>query len=112
MLRFWVLLICVLFMESVLHKWVLAFQLFCWLPFPTAFSGSIYSISLFILFILKKEVVYIYVCNYCVGDVVEGIRGDGKVRAVNLGGWLVIEGWIKPSLFDGIPNGDMLVNFS
>jgi hypothetical protein len=32
-----------------------------------------------------------------------------KVRAVNLGGWLVVEGWIKPSLFDGIPNGDMLV---
>jgi hypothetical protein len=32
-----------------------------------------------------------------------------KVRAVNLGGWLVVEGWIKPALFDGIPNGDMLV---
>jgi hypothetical protein len=32
-----------------------------------------------------------------------------KVRAVNLGGWLVVEGWIKPSLFDGIPNEDMLV---
>ncbi|KAL6661259.1 hypothetical protein ACP70R_000643 [Stipagrostis hirtigluma subsp. patula] len=31
-----------------------------------------------------------------------------KIRAVNLGGWLVVEGWIKPSLFDGIPNGDML----
>lgn len=31
-----------------------------------------------------------------------------KVRAVNLGGWLVVEGWIKPSLFDGIPNRDML----
>ncbi|GAB2260302.1 hypothetical protein Droror1_Dr00011157 [Drosera rotundifolia] len=39
---------------------------------------------------------------------VEGIRGDAKVRGVNLGGWLVVEGWIKPSLFDGIPNGDML----
>lgn len=45
---------------------------------------------------------------------VEGIHGDGKVRGVNLGGWLVVEGWIKPSLFDDIPNGDMLVslNFS
>lgn len=32
-----------------------------------------------------------------------------KVRAVNLGGWLAVEGWIKPSLFEGIPNGDMLV---
>ncbi|KAJ8461417.1 hypothetical protein OPV22_034343 [Ensete ventricosum] len=34
--------------------------------------------------------------------------GFSKVRGVNLGGWLVVEGWIKPSLFDGIPNGDML----
>ncbi|PON47353.1 Fascin [Trema orientale] len=39
---------------------------------------------------------------------VEGLHGGSKVRGVNLGGWLVIEGWIKPSLFDGIPNGDML----
>ncbi|KAI3409590.1 uncharacterized protein J3R85_019132 [Psidium guajava] len=39
---------------------------------------------------------------------VEGLRGDAKVRGVNLGGWLVVEGWIKPSLFDDIPNGDML----
>jgi len=36
------------------------------------------------------------------------VDGLSKVRAVNLGGWLVVEGWIKPSLFDGIPNGDML----
>lgn len=32
-----------------------------------------------------------------------------RVKAVNLGGWLVTEGWIKPSLFDGIPNKDFLV---
>jgi hypothetical protein len=32
-----------------------------------------------------------------------------RVRAVSLGGWLVTEGWIKPSLFDGIPNSDLLV---
>lgn len=38
------------------------------------------------------------------------MSGVDKVRAVNLGGWLVIEGWIKTSLFDGIPNGDMLVS--
>ncbi|KAH6786709.1 hypothetical protein C2S52_006261 [Perilla frutescens var. hirtella] len=31
-----------------------------------------------------------------------------KVRAVSLGGWLVTEGWIKPSLFDGIPNKDFM----
>lgn len=39
---------------------------------------------------------------------VDGLQGGSKVRGVNLGGWLVIEGWIKPSLFDGIANGDML----
>ena len=32
-----------------------------------------------------------------------------RIKAVNLGGWLVTEGWIKPSLFDGIPNKDLLV---
>ncbi|XP_057442579.1 probable glucan 1,3-beta-glucosidase A [Lotus japonicus] len=31
-----------------------------------------------------------------------------QVKAVNLGGWLVTEGWMKPSLFDGIPNKDLL----
>lgn len=31
-----------------------------------------------------------------------------KLKAVNLGGWLVTEGWIKPSLFDAIPNKDFL----
>ncbi|PUZ51915.1 hypothetical protein GQ55_6G229400 [Panicum hallii var. hallii] len=35
-------------------------------------------------------------------------NNSSEVRAVNLGGWLVVEGWIKPSLFDGIPNRDML----
>lgn len=39
------------------------------------------------------------------------VDGLSKVRGVNLGGWLVIEGWIRPSLFDGIPNGDMLVGW-
>lgn len=37
-------------------------------------------------------------------------QNSGRVKAVNLGGWLVTEGWIKPSLFDGIPNKDFLVN--
>ncbi|XP_073354926.1 uncharacterized protein [Aegilops tauschii subsp. strangulata] len=30
------------------------------------------------------------------------------VRAVNLGGWLVTEGWMWPSLFEGIPNNYLL----
>ncbi|GAB2230420.1 hypothetical protein Drorol1_Dr00014685 [Drosera rotundifolia] len=35
--------------------------------------------------------------------------GDAPhVRGVNLGGWLVTEGWITPELFQGIPNGDLL----
>nr|CAB3499607.1 unnamed protein product [Digitaria exilis] len=31
-----------------------------------------------------------------------------RIRATSLGGWLVTEGWIKPSLFDDIPNNDLL----
>ncbi|CAN4126754.1 unnamed protein product [Withania somnifera] len=45
---------------------------------------------------------------FSVGFSVEGLHGNSRIRAVNLGGWLVVEGWIKPSLFDDIPNGDML----
>jgi hypothetical protein len=29
--------------------------------------------------------------------------------AAHLGGWLVTEGWIMPSLFDNIPSKDLLV---
>ncbi|XP_057786570.1 probable glucan 1,3-beta-glucosidase A isoform X1 [Salvia miltiorrhiza] len=46
--------------------------------------------------------------SFSVGFSVEGLHGNSRVRGVNLGGWLVIEGWIKPSLFDDIPNSDML----
>ncbi|GLJ06386.1 hypothetical protein SUGI_0037840 [Cryptomeria japonica] len=28
-------------------------------------------------------------------------------KSVNLGGWLVVEGWIKPTLFDSIPDNDL-----
>lgn len=41
------------------------------------------------------------------------VRCDGQLlpfKAANLGGWLVTEGWMTPSLFDGIPNKDLLVN--
>ncbi|KAL9234244.1 hypothetical protein vseg_009133 [Gypsophila vaccaria] len=55
----------------------------------------------------------------CVQNLIRGCSGvrikrrviqnnDFKVKAVNLGGWLVTEGWIKPSLFYGIPNPDLL----
>ncbi|OMO94235.1 Glycoside hydrolase, family 5 [Corchorus olitorius] len=33
---------------------------------------------------------------------------NSRIKAVNLGGWLVTEGWIKPTLFDGIVNKDFL----
>uniref|UniRef100_A0A1D1XNW1 Putative glucan 1,3-beta-glucosidase A n=1 Tax=Anthurium amnicola TaxID=1678845 RepID=A0A1D1XNW1_9ARAE len=33
---------------------------------------------------------------------------SSTIKAVNLGGWLVAEGWIEPSLFAGIPNNDLL----
>ncbi|KAG5112437.1 hypothetical protein AAZX31_13G071000 [Glycine max] len=36
------------------------------------------------------------------------LNAQFQVKAVNLGGWLVTEGWMKPSLFDGIPNKDFL----
>ncbi|CAG7823682.1 unnamed protein product, partial [Allacma fusca] len=29
--------------------------------------------------------------------------GNRQVRGVNLGGWLVLEKWIKPSVFNGLP---------
>ncbi|KAI5435823.1 probable glucan 1,3-beta-glucosidase A [Lathyrus oleraceus] len=36
------------------------------------------------------------------------INSEFRVKAVSLGGWLVTEGWMKPSLFDAIPNKDFL----
>ncbi|XP_047341605.1 probable glucan 1,3-beta-glucosidase A [Impatiens glandulifera] len=60
--------------------------------------------------IYKWVFIFLLSCwlMFTVSYSVEGLHGDSKVRGVNLGGWLVIEGWIKPSLFDGIYNGDML----
>ena len=38
------------------------------------------------------------------------LHGDtpqyGKLRGVNLGGWLVLEKWITPSLFEGLKATD------
>ncbi len=31
--------------------------------------------------------------------------GDGKIRGVNLGGWLVLEPWITPSIFEEVNVG-------
>ncbi|PRQ31868.1 putative fascin, glycoside hydrolase superfamily [Rosa chinensis] len=61
--------------------------------------------------VLSKWVCTFLLCSWLIFSPVYsvvGLHGDSKVRAEYLGGWLVVEGWIKPSLFDGIPNGDML----
>lgn len=94
-------------MELVFTKWVLGFFLCSYLVFSKAYSGRpqlifIYPVSAHYFNMGTHRFILIQV---------EGILGDNKVRGVNLGGWLVIEGWIKPSLFEGIPNGDMLVSF-
>ena len=36
--------------------------------------------------------------------------GDGKVRGVNLGGWLVLEPWITPKFFEEVNDGGDKVN--
>ncbi|KAL4379284.1 hypothetical protein GQ457_02G016600 [Hibiscus cannabinus] len=80
--------------------------------FSMAFSTSNFKRAAFFMELVFSKWVFAF-SLFCwlifsVGFSVEGVHGDSKVRGVNLGGWLVIEGWIKPSLFDGIPNGDML----
>ncbi|CAA0840788.1 Unknown protein [Striga hermonthica] len=45
---------------------------------------------------------------FCVLVLYIDVAKAGNIKAVSLGGWLVTEGWIKPSLFDGIPNKDLL----
>ncbi|XAR62183.1 Glucan 1,3-beta-glucosidase [Bertholletia excelsa] len=52
--------------------------------------------------------LYEYVCGFIIPLSQGRDSPNLKIKAVNLGGWLVTEGWIKPSLFDGIPNKDFL----
>ncbi|KAK6246089.1 hypothetical protein SCA6_009179 [Theobroma cacao] len=54
--------------------------------------------------VLSICVLLSLVLSFCQGRVDPNFR----IRAVNLGGWLVTEGWIKPTLFDGILNKDFL----
>ncbi|KAL8491390.1 hypothetical protein ACS0TY_023133 [Phlomoides rotata] len=61
---------------------------------------------------MKKLLIFSIAC-FCMLSLSNGRTGPENdvvppVRAVNLGGWLVTEGWIKPSLFDAIPNKDFL----
>lgn len=48
------------------------------------------------------------VSNFCNGGQVQNHHDPTAMKAVSLGGWLIVEGWIKPSLFDGIPNKDFV----
>lgn len=62
-----------------------------------------------------KKLLFIYylfiISSFCIFNFSYGrnLNPNFRVKAVNLGGWLLTEGWIKPSLFDGIPNKDFLV---
>ncbi|CAD6218152.1 unnamed protein product [Miscanthus lutarioriparius] len=49
-------------------------------------------------------------CWWCAGmnTCVAAAPTTPPIRAVNLGGWLVVEGWIKPSPFGDIPNNVLL----
>uniref|UniRef100_A0A5B7BU40 Uncharacterized protein n=1 Tax=Davidia involucrata TaxID=16924 RepID=A0A5B7BU40_DAVIN len=56
-----------------------------------------------------RKLLCICLFSFCMLSLAYGrVNHNFRVRAVNLGGWLVTEGWIKPSLFDGIPNKDFL----
>nr|GME19085.1 probable glucan 1,3-beta-glucosidase A [Ipomoea batatas] len=61
---------------------------------------------------MKPNYVFILVCcilSISQATVAAPAASNGfRVRAVNLGGWLVTEGWMTPSLFDAIPNRDLL----
>ncbi|MED6181441.1 hypothetical protein PIB30_019338 [Stylosanthes scabra] len=63
------------------------------------------------LFSFLNLVVALYLCSSHFVAVAEESQNTSfslPLRAVNLGNWLIIEGWMKPSLFDGIPNKDLL----
>ncbi|KAK8085804.1 glycoside hydrolase family 5 protein [Apiospora hydei] len=39
-----------------------------------------------------------------VGRNIQSALGDAKIRGVNLGGWLLLEPWITPSIFEATPD--------
>ncbi|KAJ7945378.1 Glucan 1,3-beta-glucosidase [Quillaja saponaria] len=49
-----------------------------------------------------------YLCSVFSVSVGQNESAKLPLKAVNLGNWLVTEGWIKPSLFSNIPNNDLL----
>ncbi|RAL41900.1 hypothetical protein DM860_009082 [Cuscuta australis] len=58
---------------------------------------------------LLLPIISIIIIVFCISSSSSSWEHDDeKIRAVSLGGWLVTEGWIKPSLFHSIPNNDLL----
>ncbi|KAK7385281.1 hypothetical protein VNO78_30996 [Psophocarpus tetragonolobus] len=58
---------------------------------------------------LKIWLLNFFVTSFSMFSLSHGAaNAELRVKAVNLGGWLVTEGWMKPSLFDAIPNKDFL----
>ncbi|KAF3951398.1 hypothetical protein CMV_022943 [Castanea mollissima] len=52
--------------------------------------------------------IHLVLCLSCVVTLSLAQSSNLPFKAVNLGCWLVTEGWMKPSLFQGIPNKDLL----
>ncbi|KAL3845143.1 hypothetical protein ACJIZ3_002546 [Penstemon smallii] len=95
-------------MGLIFCKWGSLFLLCCSLIFSVECSDSLESSFNFFFLVAFFQCKMLSTHNVILHQV-EGLYGNSsRVRGVNLGGWLVIEGWIKPSLFDEIPNGDML----
>jgi len=66
------------------------------LPQDIRVSGSLTEMIYFVLFLLPFSGA-VNVTTGC---------GDGKVRGVNLGGWLLLEPWITPVFFEEVNIGD------
>ena len=64
-----------------------------------------------VVVVVVAAVVAVVVCCCSLerSEVVVGVSAQ-KVAGVNLGGWLVIEKWMRPSLWDAIPDSDLLVS--
>ena len=43
---------------------------------------------------------------HCQTNILQGC-GDGLIRGVNLGGWLLLEPWITPVFFEAVNVGDL-----
>lgn len=70
---------------------------------------GIYNIMALILS-TRKVVSFLIICCSVIYNTYGRTDPSFRVKAVNLGGWLVTEGWIKSSLFDGIVNRDFMVS--